>query len=283
MVRILVGFYFDLNYTMKKLILTSLVLGIFISSSCLAQQVAGIEQVPLKKWKVTKFNFGLGVDYDRYESMSLDHLMNFAQNPNEMKRDLQHLEEEVSTTTAGLALYASWSISPWSTTKNSYRNDREWRFGIGIHSPKEAMVSFKNKDMDTSIVYCNIHGEITLEGAYIRKGKWGKRFHWYWGAGVNIGATFGNQMVLISGKYFEPGEHPSTQESNENSIEKYDAKSVAYTRLYIPYGVHYSIGKKWLLGFDFRSGIGMQKIQGEDVNFIRKTGLFSIGAQYILD
>ena len=233
--------------------------------------------------KVTHVNFSIGLDWDKYNSMSLNQLMAFAQNPEEMQRDLSFMTEEVNTTTAGLALYYSMSFSPLNKKTGSYYNDREWRFGFAFHSPKEAMVTYQNEDLDTSIVYCNLHSEFSMEGSYIVKGMFGKRFQWYVGGGLNLGYTFGNQMMLISGKYFGPDQHPSTQESYEHNIETYDAKSVMYSRAFVPYGFQYRVGKHVSLGIDCRSGVGLQWIKGERVNLIRKTGVFSLGMRYILD
>ena len=84
---------------------------------------------------------------------------------------------------------------------------------------------------------------------------------------------------LISGQYFEPGEHPSTQPAEEMNKETFEAKQVYYTRVYVPYGIKCGIGSKWQVGFDMRTGIGGQFIQGEKANFIRKTSAFIISAK----
>jgi len=201
-----------------------------------------------------------------------------AKDPSEMQRDLVGFDEEVTTITAGAALYGNVGFAPLDPSTGQYRDDRELQFGIGFHSPKEAMVSYKNQGLDTSIVYCNLQSEITLETAYILKGRWGKKLQWYAGLGMNGGATFNNKMVLISGQYLEPGEHPS--ELDHAIQESYAAKSVLYSRVYVPYGLHYQVSSNWQLGFDFRTGVGAQFIQGEKADFIKKTGALVIGARY---
>jgi hypothetical protein len=238
----------------------------------------------LKKWSLIQYDFGLGVDYDHYNKMSLNQLMSFAENPDEMERDLQGLDEDFTKKTAGLALYLNLSFSPLEKGTQKYRNNRELRLGIGFHSPKESMVSYKNKDMDTSIVYCNLHREITAEAAYLVKWNWGKkkRLNCYIGASMNASVSFSNEMLLIAGQYFEPGAHPSSQENFIENTSRYDAKSVAYTRMFIPYGIHYQMAGQWSIGFDSRRGIGVQSILGGESNYIRKTGVFSLGAKYQL-
>ena len=143
-----------------------------------------------KKLQLVQFDFSLGVDNDHYESMSLDHMLLFAKNPQDLKRNLDGFEEEIEPVASGVALYANFSFSPLDKKNGKYKDNREWRFGVGLHAPKEAMVTYQSKAMDSSIVFCNLHGELTAEAAYLMKGLWGKRFHWYLGLGANLGASF---------------------------------------------------------------------------------------------
>ncbi len=259
------------------------VLIILISAlTCAQAQNPDVQFIePSKKWKLTSVNAGLGFDWANYENMSLQGVLSFAKNPDELQRNLQNMEEEATTFTAGVALYASASLSPFNYEKNAYNQNQEVRVGLTLYSPKEAMVSFKNEVMDTSIVYCNVHSELAVEGAYILKGKWGKRINWSIGLGANAGFTFGNQMILMSGKYFEPGRHPSEQESMQE--DRYDAKNVYYMRAYIPYGLSYQVNEKVSAGFEARGGVGVQMISGEDSNFMQRTGSFILGIKYLLD
>ena len=218
---------------MKKSTLAFILSFLFVSTLSVAQQISPGKIASMKNWKVNQFNFGLGIDGDNFTSMSLEHLLVFAKNPQEMYRDLNDFNEEATTQTYGLALYSSVSFSPLNKMTGKYKTNQEIQLGIGIHSPKEAMVSYKNEQLDSSIVFCNLHGEITLEAAYVKKHIWNEKFHWYYGVGLNAGSSFNNEMMVISGEYFEPGEHPSTQESLENSVERYKAKHVMYSRIYI--------------------------------------------------
>lgn len=239
-----------------------------------------------KKWQRSEINFGIGVNWNSFESMSLDELLIFAKDPSQLKRDLQGLEEEATPSTAGADLRVSWNFSPINYTDGTYKTNQALQIGLVLNTPKEAMVSYKSKDLDTSIVYCNIHWELGLNAAYLFKGTWGKsdRWHWYIGAGANAGFTFGNNMMLVNGKYFEPGEHPSTQPIDDVSPEPemYKAKSVYYTRAFIPYGIHYQVGKKILLGLDMSKGIGWQRVGKDHVNYMKKSSGFALGLKYIL-
>jgi len=262
---------------MKKIATCFILLCFFINHS-MAQKSQLENLKPAKKWQVNQFNFGLGFNWDRYESMSLNQLMVLAEDPEKMHRDLHNMQEEAITYALGAGLYYSVSLSPFNRSKGTYNDRQELRLGFALHSPKEAMVSYKNEIMDTSIVYCNIHGEFSLEGAYLFKGNLGPKLRWYIGGGINGGLTFGNEMIIISGKYFKPGQHPTTQESLNQ--EKYKAKPIYYSRAYIPYGLHYIINESISVGFDLRTGMGIQLIQGEKVNRIRRTGAFVLGLQY---
>lgn len=268
-----------------KRITTYLALLLLFSFPSMAQNYSYTKVKPKKKWQLSQVNFGLGVNWNEFESMSHGELMVFAKDPEQMYRDLQNMSEEAIATTAGGSINLSYSLSPLSYKDGTYRKDRELQFGVTLHSAKEAMVSFKNEDLDTSIVFCNLHEELSFEAAYLFKGQWGKskRWHWYVGGGMNVGFTFGNEMVLMSGQYFEPGSHPSEQVIDEESTEKFEGRAVYYSRVYVPYGIHYRVGEHFLLGLDFRTGIGMQMIGSEKVNFMKRSGALSIGGKYLLN
>ena len=264
----------------------TLLLFITLFTTAISAQINSAQNfTPKKILQLNSFNFGFGVNWNKFPSMSHNELMIFAKDPEQMQRDLSNMTEEATTMTAGGAFQVSFGFSPLSRKTGEYRADREIQFGVTMNTEKEAMVSFKNKDLDTSIVFCNLHEELSFEGAYIFRGNWGKRWDWYVGGGANAGFTFGNEMMLIEGKYFEPGQHPSTQPVDEVApeMESYEAKSVYYTRVYIPFGVHYRLGKYWSIGFDMRKGWGAQVIGADKINFIRKTGSFALGARMLFD
>lgn len=245
-----------------------------------SQYVSPPSDLTSPKLNPTYLNLGLGIEHDRYNNMSLNQLMMMAENPSEMQRDLDGFSEQISTTTAGVGLFARVSFEIKDERTGTYRNDREIQIGMAIHSPREAMVTYNSVEMDSSIVFCNLNSEITLDGAYLFKGDFGKRTHWKLGIGSSLGGAFNREMILISGRSLEPDQHPSQQEFQETNVETFSAKPVFYSRLYVPYGVYVDVGKKMQLGFDARTGIGAQFIQGERVNFINKTGAFIFGLKY---
>jgi len=262
---------------MKKIITLFFLFG-FFTTSIFAQ--TNPSSAP-KALKIGAFNMQLGIKWNQFQSMSHEDLLLFAKDPEAMNRDLSNLTEEANAMTAGGVFNLGFSFSPLNRSTGNYRTDREFQFGVSLTSDKEAMVSFKNEDLDTSIVFCNLHQEFSLEGAYVVRGNWGRKWEWYLGGGMNAGFTYGNEMMLIEGQYFEPGQHPSLQPVDEVApiVESYEAKNVFYTRAYIPFGIHYKIGEYWSIGLDMRKGMGLQMIGTEKVNFMRRSGMFALGAR----
>lgn len=227
------------------------------------------------KWKAAKVNIGLGIDWAEYRGMAFDELMDFATEAEKMKRDLTAFTEDARTTTGGAALNVSIGLHPLNVQTGTYRNDRELRLGMGLYSEKEAMVSFKNQELDTSIVYCNLHSELALDAAYLFTGRWGKRWEWLLGMGGNAGFTFDNQMVLMSGHYFEEGAHPSTQENL--SEERFSARNVYYLRAYLTYGIYYYLLPNTAIGLEGRKGRGLQLLEDEQPKYMRRAGALALG------
>jgi len=237
-------------------------------------------QKEFKPIKVSGFNAGVGVDWMKYRNMDLNRLLAFAENPAELQQDLTGLTEDVNSTSTGVTLLMNFSLTPFDALKQEYKTNREIRVGMQITSPREAMVAYKDEATDTSIVFCNLHGEVGIDGAYLVKGSLLKRLNVYAGLGSSISLTYANEMVLLRGKYFEPGEHPMEQEITEENHLTYKAKAAFYTKVFIPWGVYYQMNEKWELGFDVRTGVGMQFISGETTTFLPRTNAFVLGMRY---
>lgn len=268
---------------MKSLLLLALLICPFVLKS----QVPGENaHQPLKRLKLSTAEFGLGIGCDYYENMSLEDLKALSFNPSQLNRDLAGFDEEVNAMASGASILVGFVFSPGDFSKGVYRQDREIRVEVGIHSPKEAMVSYKNEDLDTSIVYCGLQSEISLGSSYIFKGRWGKKFIYRYGFGGTLGTTLQNQVIVISGKYFGPEEHPSEQESEEQNKEVYGARNLMFFRAFVLAGIAYEFGKpnvienKWSLGIEFRLGTGLQKIQGGNTVPINQTSNFIYYLRY---
>lgn len=247
---------------MKKIYVLCLLSACFFPSSD-AQEALDAAQ----KWGINGLQLQLGVDINEYASMSHAQLMGMAKNPSELTVDLSGLEEETRVHTGGGALNIGFLIGKGSPSSPIESN---LYTALILHSEKEAMVSFKNQALDTSVVFCNLHSEIALELAYLWSGTWGKRWNWSIGVGSNVGTTFSNQMILMTGEYFEPGQHPSSQEVSMSEPLKFEGRKVSYARMFIPFGVHYNLTKNASLGLNFKRGIGWQRVQGDGTHFIRQ-------------
>ncbi|PCJ64102.1 MAG: hypothetical protein COA58_14040 [Bacteroidetes bacterium] len=234
----------------------------------------------LKKLRLIGSSGSLGISYDRYQTMSLNQLSQLAKDPEMMKHNLDGLTEEANASTAGVSLFINLRFNPLQKRTGSYNRNQELRLGLGLNSSKEAMVSYKNKDLDTSLVFCNIHSEITTEVAYVFKRFIGKRIFVYGGIGANSSISINNEMMIITGKYFAPGEHPSTQISS-NTIS-FEAKPILHSRLFIPWGVHIQATDNFSIGLDFRKGKGLQYTLGEKANVMANTGAILIGTSFTL-
>jgi hypothetical protein len=104
--------------------------------------------------------------------------------------------------------------------------------------------------------------------AYIRKGTFGAHGRCYAGLGASGGVSFGNEMVLITGRYFEPGAHPSEQVDKNPVMEKYAAKTLAYTRLFVSFGVHYGVADKISSKKRACLRLVLRSVYDRDLNFL---------------
>ncbi|MBK6775934.1 MAG: hypothetical protein IPG74_08870 [Flavobacteriales bacterium] len=125
-----------------------------------AQQALPTAPLPTSGWRMTSLNFGTGVETDRFETMSLPQLMAFAKTSQELQRDLSQFDEKVTTTTSGLGLFVMAGFGRTKTVPTTTNTTSEVQVGVGLHTPREAMVTYRNQHMDTSIVYCNLQTEI---------------------------------------------------------------------------------------------------------------------------
>jgi len=242
-----------------------IVIACVFSPEIFAQTSTFDQAYPLKEWTFNVVEFGLIAEGDHYGEISLEDILILAQNPEQMYRDLHGFEEVSKAEAYGGAMILNFGFSRFNPTKN--REDREWRIGIAIHSPKESRLHYSNERMDTSIVYCSIQGEVTLDAAYWFKGLWGKRWHWNAGLGGNIGTSTGSEIRIVSGKYISPEQHPSEQQAS--ITESYAGMSATYGRVFIEYGLVY--GTKWQFGLNLRKGLGFQHIEQGNTNFIRQS------------
>jgi hypothetical protein len=233
-------------------------------------------------WQLSSVQVGLALEYDRYNEMSFDRLSQFAVNEEDLGTVNSNFSAANATQTGSGAWMIHMSFSPVGESKINWLMDREIRIGLGFHTAKEAMVSFRNEQLDTSVVFCNLHEGMSFEGSYLVKGKFGKKrkWNWYAGLGWNGSASFNNQMVVLQGRYFAKDAHPTAQIINEDQTVRFNAKPVLYNRVFMPYGIHYQVAPVVSIGIDMRTGYGVQTVVGGGSQFIRKTGQFMISTRF---
>ena len=131
---------------MKKLGWIILFVGLFLEGKTQFEYPAAPS-----KWKMDQAYFSIGLDGNRYESMTFAHLMAFARDPDQLQRDLSGFTEEITSTTAGLAFYTGATLHPFSYQQQKRLMHQELRIGFALYTPKEAMISYKDESRDTSI------------------------------------------------------------------------------------------------------------------------------------
>jgi hypothetical protein len=222
--------------------------------------------------------FNMGIYTDNFRSVSLEDMMNIAENPEQVERDLSGLEASPRASATGGAFNLNYRFDPNPVNTGSV--DTEVSVGVTVQKEKEAMLSYQNKDIDTSIVYCSIHKEMGIEAAYLLTGTFGDHVFWNAGVGASGGMTYDNSLLVLTGRYFGPDEHPSSQE--EIQMESFEAKPMYYGRAYIQHGIGFLAGKHWALGMNFKNGFGVQKIKGGNTNPFTHTSLSMISVGFKL-
>lgn len=254
---------------------------ILLSISAKSQNTGNVD----KKWNYSQFDFGMAIDDDEYQNMALDELLLFARTLDQLESELDLFEEEISTSTAGGAVYINQSFNPINRKTGKFLLDREIRIGIGFHGEREAMVSYKNKQLDTSLVFCSLNKAISIQSAYLKRGHWGKQQKWIWLYGIGLGSSisYSNAVMLIPGKYFEEGTHPSSQPSFEENMKSFNGRVVSTNRFYFPIGLNFKPNENWSIGLELRRGLGFQSIFGTGETLqLRKSGSFMISSQFYL-
>lgn len=239
-----------------------------------------INEDPPKRWKASQLYLGFGGNNDHFNRMSLDHILAVAKSPESVRQETNGWTETVDAITYGSSISAGISLNPFDYASGEYRRGRELRLGLGLAGAREAMVSYDEEATGAtrSLIFCSVVTELNLEAEYLYKGQWGRRITWYAGYGLSGGSSISSEVLVFDN--ITPAVDTTNPEEIvpiESNMESFSGKHVSYGRIYAPYGVHYRIGNRYHLGLDFRTGIGMQAIQNEHPDFIKKSGSFMFG------
>ncbi|MFT5858369.1 MAG: hypothetical protein ACI865_000455 [Flavobacteriaceae bacterium] len=234
---------------------------------------AQIETTPkLNKWKISSFGIEAGMIRDSYAKMDLESMSDFTKNPALLDRNLDGYTENLYRESSGRKLGANVVIT---RTDPSSRLTHEIRLGA-FYSEREPFISYNSNDFDatgeySSIIYCNVVHEASLDGAYIlrRSVKRAKWFSTYVGIGATLGASFNNKLVVMENTVTD-----ADFNFDESHNETYDAKESIFTRLYLPVGIQATILGKVNVGIESNIGIGLQSvIKGKSYCMPLNTGL----------
>ncbi len=216
-------------------------------------------------WRFNTMSFGFGLEQANYGRMSLNEMNDLAVSPNEIQRDLTGLNEDARLSTANGTFASSFGLCRMKAMNNGDFADREIRLGFGVSSPQEAMISFKNELSDTAIVYCSVQQSFGASLGYHFKGILWERLYWSVGFDAGYARTFDNQLIVLSGDYFEDDAHPSTM--NELQRDDYAANAVNRTQLMFTHEVGFLLGRHFVLGMNYSLGATMHMVNGADPNF----------------
>lgn len=262
---------------MKK---TLLILAITaVSSASFAQKSTKVPAL-----KLNSFGIEFGLITDRYQQMNLETMHDLTQNPALLSRDLSGLNTNFHRNTAGGRVGVNLSFTPYNSVDNSYNTSREIRFGATFTN-SEPMVSYNRNDMEgnsSSIIYCNLVNEVSVNGAYLVK-KSPVKAPWlsvYAGLGASLGTSFNTKMFVMENEYTFDEETQTTNRIEETN--EYASKSSFYGRVYAPIGVNATILKKVQIGLEGTLGTGMQSVYGGKTYFMPFSGGFKTTLSYKL-
>ena len=234
---------------------------------------------PSTSWRLSSFGINVGTVHDVYQRMNLDMMYDFTENPALLDRDLTGMQENLYRESSGSRLGLNVSLE---ANRPNARFGHEIRLGA-FFSNREPMISYHQSSADenfasTNIIYCNIVNEVSIEGAYLLHKTLGRRgwFSAYAGAGLSIGSSFNNQLVVMESSSDSTGMFATGNDSF------YDAKSSLFTRVNIPIGIQATVLKKVNFNFETNIGVGMQSVFGGRNYFMPVTSGIRLGLSYNL-
>ncbi len=149
--------------------------------------------------------------------------------------------------------------------------------GAGFHTTREMRAGYSNKELDTSMFFCNMGNEFSLEAAYAINLFVGNRTILYTGAGTNVSSNFNHEVMVINGQFVPERNHQQFILTRPETPFVFKSKSLFTTRLFAVLGVNLHRTQKTDITFQYRPGFGIQSIPQENINFLPYTGGYNIG------
>lgn len=230
-------------------------------------------------WRLSSFGLNIGTVHDVYQRMNLDMMYDFTQNSALLDRDLTGMEEILYRESSGGRVGLNVTLS---ADRPNARYGHEIRLGA-FFSNREPLISYHapsefGEASGSSIIYCNVVNEVSLEGTYLLRRSLGKKekFSLYGGAGISLGSSFNNKLVVMESSSDSTGMFASGSDSF------YAGKSSLFTRVNVPVGIQANLINRVSFNFETIIGVGMQSVFGGRNYFIPFSGGIRLGISYNL-
>jgi hypothetical protein len=230
-------------------------------------------------WRLSSFGINIGTIHDVYQRMNLDMMYDFSQNSALLDRDLTGMDENLYRESSGGRVGLNVTLT---ADRPNARFGHEIRLGA-FFSNREPLISYHEPSESgefsgRSIIYCNIVNEVSVDGTYLLRRSLGKKekFSVYAGAGISLGTSFKNQLVVMETSSDTTG----TFEPSNDSF--YDGKSSLFTRVNVPIGIQANLLNKISFNLEATIGAGMQSVYGGRSYFMPFSGGLRLGLSYNL-
>ena len=258
---------------MKNLIKTALLISVF--SSGMAQSTK------LSPLKLSSINFSFGFYSDIYQRMDMDAMRDISTNTAIFNQNLDGYTESLWRESSGTLIVLDAQFYRLNPLTQEYDRNKIVRFGIS-YSEREPAVSYNKTSVDSngmrqvqySIVYCNVQNEVNLNGAYIWKsgGNQKRILRFYAGLGGNMGLTFNDEMIVMQNTNTTVMDSTGKFQYYNQRYDSQDdiivpARTALFLRAYAPVGVELNVWKA-KLGLEGSAGFGMHQIMGGRTYFM---------------
>lgn len=249
---------------MKNFVL-SILLMLFIP---LVGKSQGLQNISVRKWKVSHFGFSAGEQGDRYSNMSLDFMESRVKDSGYSRKDLSGLKShDYHQLESGKSINAFLRFSLGSPREFITTFD-EMEVSVGVNLQREIMIDYQvdnlklstiavQKNDPHSLTFCDLQNEFSLGFAYNKGYIYFQKLKVYSGLGIQLGTTVGSQFWIFGDPYFT-----TNGDTEYHSKESFNSKESMIGRVYVPLGIDFIVLKQMHMGAELKMGYGYHKIYG---------------------
>lgn len=231
----------------------------------------GDNSINIKKWLPSTIGFRIGGYEDHYQDLTLQGLQSMIGDQTELTDFLEDgYGQGYFTAISGTNLGIQFSLTPFSRRKGDYNPNHEWRFSLSTNTERESMLVYERSNpqytysVQDEIIFCLIENEVILETSYLFHWPVSKKFSLYGGMGINLGSTFGNELLVFGSEVQLLGE----------DMHQYEAANSSYFRVLVQSGMQYQVLKRLGMYLEFQGGGGMQIVHGGENNQLDNCATF---------